>query len=61
MRKLNQEDLKSYEISFPFLAIQHDIVAEIEAERAMVEVNQKPVEVFEQKLQARLAEVFGSA
>ena len=61
MRKLNQEDLKSCEISFPPLAIQHDIVAEIEAERAMVEANQKPVEVFEQKLQARLAEIWGSA
>lgn len=39
----------SYEIPLPPLAIQRDIVAEIEAERAMVEANRK------------LAEIWGSA
>lgn len=61
MPKLNREDLMSYEVPLPSLAIQRDIVAEIEAERAMVEANRKLAEIFEKKIQARRAEIWGSA
>jgi type I restriction enzyme M protein len=34
-------------------------VAELEAERALVEANRKLIEVFEKKIQVKLAEVWG--
>ena len=36
-----------------------DIQREIDAERGLVESNRKLVEIFEQKLQAKLAEIWG--
>ncbi|MFH1336394.1 MAG: hypothetical protein ABII96_07730 [Candidatus Zixiibacteriota bacterium] len=33
---------------------------EIEAERELVEANRKLIEIFEQKIQAKLAEIWGS-
>jgi len=59
MPKLNREDLMSYEIPLPPLEVQRRIVAELEAERALVESNRKLIEVFEKKIQERLAEVWG--
>jgi type I restriction enzyme M protein len=59
MPKLNREDLMSYEISLPLLDVQRRIVAELETERALVEANRKLVEVFEKKIQAKLAEIWG--
>jgi type I restriction enzyme M protein len=59
MPKLNREDLMSYEIPLPPLDIQREIVAEIEAERALVEANRKLMELFEKKIQSKLAEVWG--
>ncbi len=59
MPKLNREDLMAYEISLPPLDIQRKIVANIEAERVLVEANRKLVEIFEKKIQAKLAEVWG--
>jgi type I restriction enzyme M protein len=60
MPKLNREDLMSYEIPLPPLDIQREIVAEIEAERALVEANRKLMELFEKKIQSKLAEIWGS-
>jgi type I restriction enzyme M protein len=59
MPKLNREDLVRYEIPLPPLELQRRIVAEIEAERALVEANRKLVEIFEGKIQAKLAEIWG--
>ena len=36
-----------------------DIQREIDAERGLVESNRKLVEIFEKKLQAKLAEIWG--
>lgn len=52
-------EIKELKIPLPPLDIQRQIVAEIEAERAMVEANRKLAEVFEKKIQARLAEIWG--
>jgi type I restriction enzyme M protein len=56
---INASSLASYEIPLPPIEIQRQIVAEIEAERALVESNRKLVEIFEKKIQTKLAEIWG--
>ena len=51
--------LRELFIPLPPLNIQRRIVTELEAERAMVEANRKLIEVFEKKIQAKLAEIWG--
>jgi type I restriction enzyme M protein len=51
--------LRELSIPLPPLAIQRQIVAEMEVERALVEANRKLVEIFEKKIQAKLAEIWG--
>ena len=41
------------------LDIQHRIVAELEAERKLVEANRDLIARFEQKMRAKLAEIWG--
>ena len=55
----NREELRVVSIPVPPLATQREIVAEIEAERALVEANRELIARFEQKLQAKLAEIWG--
>ena len=58
--KLNQEALKRIPIPIPGdVAMQQAIVAEIEAEQALVAANRELVARFEQKIQATLARVWG--
>ncbi|MCX5885453.1 MAG: N-6 DNA methylase [Proteobacteria bacterium] len=57
--KLSQANMNRIPIPFPPLDIQRRIVAEIEAEQALVEANRKLIEVFERKIQAKLAEIWG--
>jgi type I restriction enzyme M protein len=45
--------------SVPFLATQQAIVAEIEAEQALVAANRELIIRFEKKIQATLARVWG--
>ena len=46
-------------IPLPPLATQQAIVAEIEAEQALVAANRKLITRFEQKIQATLARIWG--
>jgi type I restriction enzyme M protein len=46
-------------VALPPLAIQQAIVAEIEAEQALVAANRELITRFEQKIQATLARVWG--
>ena len=46
-------------IALPPLAIQQVIVAKIEAEQALVVGNRELVDLFEKKIQATLARVWG--
>ena len=39
--------------------MQHEIVADLQAERALLEANRKLMELFEKKIQSKLAEVWG--
>ena len=57
--KINRSQLFETEIPLPPLATQQAIVAEIEAEQALVAANRELVERLEKKIQATLARVWG--
>jgi hypothetical protein len=59
MPKINQSIVESIPITLPHLAIQQVIVAEIEAEQALVNANRELITRFEKKIQATLARVWG--
>lgn len=59
MKNLNQGILSGIQISLPPLATQQVIVAEIEAEQALVAANRELIARFEQKIQATLARIWG--
>jgi type I restriction enzyme M protein len=54
-----KSQLIKLEIPLPPLDVQQRIVEELEAERALVESNRKLIEVFEKKIQHKLAEIWG--
>jgi restriction endonuclease S subunit len=56
--KLSQANMNRIPIPLPPLAIQRKIVAELEAERKLVESNKKLVEIFEAKIKERLDEIW---
>ena len=59
IRNLSQGILNQLKVPLPPLADQHAIVAEIEAEQALVAVNRELIERFEKKTQTTLARVWG--
>ena len=56
---INAKSLAAYHIPLPPLETQQAIVAEIEAEQALVESNRELIERFEKKIQAAIARVWG--
>jgi len=56
---INQADIESLKIPLPPLDVQQQIVAELESEQAIVDANRKLVEMYEHKIQAKLAEIWG--
>jgi len=52
-------ELRSISIPLPPLAIQSQIMAEMQAERVLVESNRKLIEIFEAKIRAKLDEIWG--
>ena len=58
---INAKNLSAYPIPLPALATQRAIVAEIEAEQALVNANRDLVARMEKKIQATLARVWGEA
>jgi len=50
---------ENMEIPLPPLDVQRRIVTEIEAEQTLVEANRKLAEIFEKKIQAKPAEIWG--
>jgi len=56
---LDRKNAHRIPVSLPPLATQREIVAELEAERKLVEANRELITRFEQKLQAKLAEIWG--
>ena len=59
MPKINQGIVESIPIPLPPLATQQVIVAEIEAEQALVASNRELVDRFEKKIQAALSRIWG--
>ena len=59
MPKINQGIVESIPIPLPPLATQQAIVAEIEAEQALVAANRELITRFERKIQATLARIWG--
>ncbi len=57
--KLSQANMNRIPIPFPEIDIQREIVAEVEAERVLLEANRELVERFEKKIQDKLAEIWG--
>ena len=58
-KNINIEILRTIAIPLPPLATQQKIVAEIEAEHALVAANRELITRFEKKIQATLARVWG--
>ena len=58
-QNLNRRDTAGLRIPLPPLATQQAIVAEIEAEQALVAANRELIARFEKKIQATLARVWG--
>jgi type I restriction enzyme M protein len=54
------KELVRVQIPLPPLDVQRRIVEEIEAERELVEANRKLINIYEQKIQTKLAEIWGS-
>lgn len=59
IRNLSQAILNKLKIPLPPLAMQQAIVAEIEADQALVATNRELIARFEKKIQATLARVWG--
>ena len=58
MKNLNQSILSSIQIPLPSLETQQAIVAEIEAEQALVNANRELIERFEKKIRAAVGRVW---
>jgi type I restriction enzyme M protein len=51
--------VREYPVPLPPLAVQRQIVADLEAERKLVEANRELIARMEAKIKAKLAEVWG--
>ena len=60
-KNINIEILKTIEVPLPPLATQQAIVAEIEAEQALVAANRELITRFENKIQMTLARLWGES
>ncbi|MEI7669518.1 MAG: restriction endonuclease subunit S, partial [Pseudomonadota bacterium] len=58
---LNRNDAYLKKIPLPPLEIQKQIVAEIEAEQAIINANKKLIEIFEAKIHRIIAKIWGDA
>ena len=56
---LNWSDLQEFTIPLPPIEIQHEIVAELEAEQQLINANKKLIEIYQQKIKSKIAEVWG--
>jgi type I restriction enzyme M protein len=45
-------------VSLPPMEIQREIVAQIEKEQQLVDANKQPIQIYEQKIKSKIAEVW---
>ncbi|MDD5676569.1 MAG: restriction endonuclease subunit S [Kiritimatiellae bacterium] len=60
LQRVPRSVVENYPIPLPPLSIQRRIVAELEAERKMVEANRELIARMEAKIKGKLAEVWGA-
>ena len=60
-KNLTTDQIREFKIALPPLTTQQAIVAEIEAEQALVAANRELITRFEQKIQSTLARIWGEA
>ena len=58
-KNLTTDQIREFKIALPPLATQQAIVAEIEAEQALVAANRELITRFEKKIQTTLTRVWG--
>ena len=56
---VTKSQLMELDIPLPLLDVQRRIVAELEAERALVDASKKLIEIFEKKINDKIGEVWG--
>jgi restriction endonuclease S subunit len=59
IKNLTTDQTREFKIALPPLATQRTVVAEIEAEQALVSANRELITRFEQKIQATLSRIWG--
>lgn len=58
-KNLSTEWLKTYEIPLPPIEIQREIVAELDGYQKIIDANKKLIEIYQQKIKSKIAEVWG--
>jgi len=61
LQRVPKDFVEAYEIPLPDLATQQRIVTRIEREQALVQANRELISLFEEKIRARIARVWGEA
>jgi len=59
IKSLNQGILSNLAVPLPALEVQKEIVAQLEQEQKLIDANKKLIEIFEQKIKDKIAEVWG--
>ena len=57
---ISQSSIRELCVPFPSIEIQNEIVAKINEEMVIIEQNKRLIEIFEQKINAKINEVWGS-
>lgn len=56
---LSLKDIRSFELPVPSLQVQRQIISQVEEEISIVEQNKHLIEIFQQKIKDKIAEVWG--
>lgn len=56
---LNMPLIRNLDLYVPPIEIQREIVAKLEAEQQLVDANKKLIEIYQQKIKSKLAEIWG--
>ena len=59
IRNLKPSLINDLLIPIPSISIQKEIVAQIDEEQQLIESNKRLIEIFEKKIEAKIAEVWG--
>ena len=57
--EISKTSFETLEIPLPPIEIQREIVAELEAEQRLVDANKKLIEIYQQKIKSKIAEIWG--